>query len=257
MRLAVVFLLVEFTLVLIAPLIAPHDPMQTDVAAQFQPPSSEHLLGTDMLGRDVFSRILYGGQRTLVTAVSATVAAVILGTLLGLASSVSNPWLSRSIRVFIEALLAFPSLLVAFVVLTVLGAGQTSLAVAVGFVSIAPYAQVTHSSIVSTRSAHYVEAAKAVGATDWQVLWRHIVPNIQFTLLAYAGVTFAYSLLNGAALSFLGLGGEPGIADWGVMLWEGRGAFRAAPWISFVPGFAITATVFAVNSLSGRRRFQK
>lgn len=243
-------LLTVLALVLLAPVLSPLDPMQTETAAQLQPPSGEHLFGTDLLGRDVFSRALYGGQRTLLIAVLATAAAVVPGTLVGLVAGAKAGKLDAIIVMLLNALLAFPSLMLALVALTLLGTGILPLAIATGVAQMASYARVARSAAIAVRTMGYVEAAYGFGATGWHIMSDHILPNVRMTLLTYAGVVFSYSVLNSAALSFLGLGGEPGVPDWGVMLAEGRMAFRAAPWIGFVPGLAITATVWAVNRLA-------
>ncbi len=227
-------------LILIAPLFAPFDPMTTDPAGSLTSPDSAHLLGTDRLGRDVWSRLLYGGQRTVLIAALATTIAVGFGMLLGMTG-----W--GGFDLLMNALLAFPTLLLALVVITLLGTGAVSLALATGIALIAPFARVTRGAVRATRDLPFVESARALGASDWRIFTRHIAPNIAPTLLAFAGVTFAYSVLNSAALSFLGLGGDLGTPDWGAMLAEGRVAFRTAPWISVAPGLAITLLVWVVN----------
>ncbi len=227
-------------LILIAPLFAPADPMATDPAGALAPPDSVHVLGTDRLGRDVWSRLLYGGQRTILIAALATAIAVGIGTLLGMVG-----W--GGFDLLTNALLAFPTLLLALVVMTLLGTGALSLALATGIALIAPFARVTRGAVRAVRDLPFIESARALGASDWRIFARHIAPNIAPTLLAYAGVIFAYSVLNSAALSFLGLGGDLGAPDWGAMLAEGRVAFRTAPWISAAPGLAITLLVWIVN----------
>lgn len=237
-------------LVGIAPLFAPADPMRTDAARQLEAPSSEHLLGTDLLGRDVLSRTLYGGQHTLVIAALAALVAMIPGVLFGLLSVIS--WADRLVSILMNAVLAFPGLLLALMIMTVLGQGVLPLLLATGLTQIAPCARVTRSAVLGVYHLGYVEAARGLGATRLRVIFAHVLPNILPTVLAYATVIFAYAILNSAALSFLGLGGEPGIPDWGVMLYEGRQAFRTAPWIAAAPGVAITVTVLMVNRAAER-----
>jgi ABC-type dipeptide/oligopeptide/nickel transport system permease subunit len=249
MRVPLFVMMTVMLLVLLAPLVASYDPMQTS-DAQLQPPGGDHLLGTDLLGRDVLSRALFGGRRTLLIAFLATMLAVASGTLLGLLAGTVGGKLDATILSLLNAMLAFPSLVLALVVLTLLGAGIVSLAVATGMAQVASYARVTRSAVIAVRSMGYVEVAHALGATRPHIMSNHILPNIGRTLLAYAGVVFSYTILNAAALTFLGLGGEPGIPDWGVMLAEGRTAFRVAPWIGLVPGLLITVTVWAVNRLA-------
>jgi peptide/nickel transport system permease protein len=250
MRIPLVILAVVVVLTLLAPVLSPADPMQTDAGAQLQPPGGSHLLGTDLLGRDILSRVLHGGRRTLLAAALATVFAVIPGAALGLIAGTVGGRLDAAIVMLLNALLAFPALVLALVVLTLLGAGIAPLAIATGTAQVAAYARVARSTVIGVRNMGYVEAAQAAGANRLHVMRHHILPNIQITLLAYAGVVFGYSILNSAALTALGLGGEPGVADWGVMLAEGRTAFRTAPWISIAPGLAVTATVWAVNRLA-------
>jgi ABC-type dipeptide/oligopeptide/nickel transport system permease subunit len=244
-RIILIFLLLLLLVVIVAPLFAPSDPMLTDPTNQLQPPSSEHLLGTDLLGRDVLSRTLYGGRHTLLIAALATIIAFIPGVLLGSLSVIDGA--DHLIVILINAVLAFPGLLLALLIMTLLGQGAFPLALATGITQIAPCARITRAAVISVRSLGYIDAARALGATRLRMIYVHILPNIFTTILAYAGVMFAYALLNSAALSFLGLGGEPGTPDWGVMLYEGRQAFRAAPWIAAAPGLALTLTVILVN----------
>lgn len=231
--------------IIVAPLIAPADPMQVDPAHQFAPPTVDHLLGTDLLGRDVLSRVLVGGQHTLLIAALATLIAVIPGVLIGFAGAFTGA--DRLISVLLNAVLAFPGLMLALVVITLVGQGAIPLALATGIPQIAPCARIVRAAVMGARSSGYVESARSLGASPLRVIRVHIAPNVLLPLLAYTGVIFAYSILNSAALSFLGLGGEPGIPDWGVLLNEGRQAFRAAPWIAVAPGLAITLTVMLVN----------
>jgi peptide/nickel transport system permease protein len=238
--------------VIIGPYLVPLDPMRTDPASQLQPPSFQHLLGTDLLGRDVFSRVLHGGRLTLLIAALATLLAVSAGLLIG---GIAGLWPERigSLLIFgVHALLAVPGLVIALVVVTLMGRGSGSSIVALGIAQIAPVAYMTRTTVLGVRSEIYIDAALSLGAAPFHILSQHVLPNIQPVILSYAGVVFSYMILNGAALSFLGVGNEPGIPDWGVMLAEGRAAFRTAPWIGIAPGAAITLLVWTVNDLAGR-----
>lgn len=254
MRISLLVLCATICVAALAPIIAPADPMKTDPAGQLQPPGRDHLLGTDLLGRDVLSRTLHGGRRTLLVAALATLIAVTPGALLGLAAGTLGGKFDAVIVALVNALLAFPGLMIALVALTVLGTGILPLAIATGAAQVASYARVARSSAIAARSMGYVEAAEAMGARQRRIITGHILPNVQQTLLAYAGVVFGYCILNSAALTALGLGGEPGVPDWGVILAEGRTAFRVAPWISVAPGIAIAVTVWSVNRLADRLR---
>ena len=238
--------------VIVAPLIAPDDPMATDTANQLAPPSFDHLLGTDLLGRDVLSRALYGGQRTLLIAGAALLIALIPGVLIGVLGGFTAA--DRVLVVLINGVLAFPGLLLALVIMTLLGQGALPLILATGITQIAPCARITRAAVIAVRSSGYVEAARGLGASQFRLIVAHIAPNILLTVLAYTGVMFSYAVLNAAALSFLGLGGEPGIPEWGAMLNEGRQAFRLAPWIAFAPGVGITLTVILTNRAIRRLR---
>lgn len=243
MRLFLILLL----FVISAPLLATHDPMATNTTVQRQPPTAQHVLGTDALGRDVWSRLAVGGWRTFGIAGGASGIALLPGIIFGLLLSAAPRRLISAADMLLNAVLAFPSLIFAFTVLTLLGQGALPLALAVGLAQIAPTVRIVRGAAATVRTEGYLESARSLGASPGRLLFVHLLPNIAPTLFAYAGVVFSYSLLNSAALSFLGLGGEPGIPDWGVLLAEGRQAFRTAPWIGLVAGLAITASVMIVN----------
>ncbi|MBZ0283298.1 MAG: ABC transporter permease [Anaerolineae bacterium] len=249
MKLRFILSLILFALIVLMPHFAPFDPMSTDIDNQMLPPNNVYLFGTDFLGRDVLSRFLHGGQRTLMIAVGATLLAAVPGTISGILTGRAG-YLANFISIPINAVLAFPNLLLALVVLTVLGKGDWTLVFAVGIAQIAPYTKVIQAATLELQSAEYVEASRSIGASSMWIALNHILPNIQPTILTYTGITFSYCLLNGAALSFLGLGGGTGIPDWGVMLSEGRMVFRGAPWVAFPPGLAITIIVWIVNRLA-------
>ncbi|MGQ9887739.1 MAG: ABC transporter permease [Aggregatilineales bacterium] len=211
-------------------------------------PSLSHILGTDLLGRDVLSRYLHGGRYTLLLAFGATVFALVVGTCLGIAASIGIA--VSLLKAVLAGLLALPGVVIALVVLAALGRGAIPLSLAIGLSQTVPTAVIVQATILTARSQLYVEAARALGASNSYILFAHILPDIAPTLAAYGSAVFGYALLNGAALTFLGVGATPGTPDWGVMLAEGRAVFRAAPWISVAPGLTITAVVWAVNNLA-------
>lgn len=258
MRRSVLITWVVLIGILLAPLLATNDPMRGDATQALQPPSRTHWLGVDQFGRDVWTRLLYGGQHTLTIAALATSIAALLGTLIGLVAGADRSWISAVLLTLLNAIQAFPSLLLGLIILTVLGQGSLPLIIATSLPQIAPFALVARAAVLAVRSAEYIEAAAALGARQRRILLRYILPNIQPTLLAYTSVVFGYSIINSAGLYFLGLGGELGIPDWGVMLAEGRGVFRAAPWLALAPGVAITLVVLLVNraadQLAARKR---
>jgi ABC-type dipeptide/oligopeptide/nickel transport system permease subunit len=242
-------ILVCFATFLFAPLLAPHDPMQTDREALTQPPDSRHLLGTDQLGRDVFSRLLYGGRTSTGLALIALGIGVITGGSIGLVAGFFGGRVDQMLLLVINALLSIPGLLIGLMIVTLLGQGLLSAALAVGISQTAPFAQVARTLAISNRNTTYVTAAYAIGATRFHIWRQHIVPACLPLLRTQTGVTFSYCLMNIAAFGFLGLVGTPGLPEWGVMLAEGREAIREAPWISTAPGLAISLVVFSINSL--------
>jgi peptide/nickel transport system permease protein len=235
---------------LLAPWLTPYDPREAEPEAQFEPPSSHHPFGTDLLGRDVYTRVLYGGQRTLGMGALAILVTLIPGALIGLVAGYAGRWIDWALMTLLDALLAFPSLLLALSLLAVFGSGIHQIAIAVGIAGIPPYARVTRAAVLEARTRPFVEASRAVGARPAGILWRHVVPTVLPPMLAFAGVSLSWALLNGAALVFLGYGGDISAPDWGAMLADGRQAFRTAPWVAAAPGIMLSLTVFAITTLS-------
>jgi peptide/nickel transport system permease protein len=234
---------------LLAPWLAPYPPNEISLREQLQPPSPAHPLGTDFYGRDLLSRLLYGGRATLGVAALAVGIAVVAGMAVGLAGGWSRGWLGQGWVALIDLLLAFPALLLALLVVGLLGAGLSTLAIAVGIAGIPAYARVVRSIGMGTRSAVYVEAARALGAGTGHILRRHLWPNAVEPAIALATLDVGRVILYVAALGFLGLGAPPPQAEWGLMLYEGRQYLATAPWASMVPGLAIALTVVAVTLL--------
>ncbi|OQA44861.1 MAG: Glutathione transport system permease protein GsiD [Chloroflexi bacterium ADurb.Bin325] len=234
---------------LLAPWLAPAPPDAIDLAAQLAPPSPAHPLGGDFYGRDLLSRILYGGRVTLLVATAAVTLAMVVGALVGLLAGYAQGWLGQVWVGLIDLLLAFPALLLALLVVALMGPGLTALAVAVGVASIPGYARLVRSLVLTLRSAPFVEAAVALGGAAPHILARHLLPAVVSPLLALATLDFGRAIISAAALGFLGLGAAPPTAEWGLMLYEGRGYLATAPWASAFPGLAITLTVLAVTIL--------
>lgn len=233
----------------LAPFLAPGGPMAADAAQVLLPPGPEGLLGTDMLGRDILARLLWGSRWTLGTGMVALAVSVGLGLPAGLVAGTFGGWSDVVLMRLVDALLAFPSLLLAMAVVALLGPGMGPVAVAVGLAAAPAYARVARSAALEVRAQPYVEAARAVGSSQWRVMVRHVLPNATAPLVAFAATQLGWVLLNGAALNFLGLGAPPGTPEWGAMLAEGRGYLRGAPWASTFPGLALTLTVLATNLL--------
>ncbi|MCC7448982.1 MAG: ABC transporter permease [Anaerolineae bacterium] len=232
---------------LLAPLIAPHDPLQTYSGEELRPPSARFPLGSDLLGRDVWSRVQYGGRLTLTVAVTALLIAVVPGLVVGTAAGYCGGKVDQLLSALIDALLAFPGLLLALSIVAIIGNGPLQVACAVGFAGMPAYARIVRSAVLAVKSRPFVEAAWAVGATPRRILLAHLLPNMFPTLVAFATVILSWAIVSAAALNFLGFGGELAAPEWGTMLAEGRQAFRVAPWAALAPGAAIMITLLAVN----------
>jgi ABC-type dipeptide/oligopeptide/nickel transport system permease subunit len=234
---------------LLASPLAPEGPLAADTTRSLLPPGPGGPLGTDLLGRGVLTRLLWGGRWTLGMGSLGLAIAVGLGLPIGLAAGFFGGYIEGVTMRLVDALLAFPGLLLAMAVVAVLGPGMSSVAIAVGLAAAPAYARVARSAALEVRTQPYVQAARALGGSEWHILVRHVLPNAAAPLVAFAATQLGWILLNGAALTFLGLGAPPGTPDWGAMLNEGRWYLRDAPWVSGFPGLALTLTVLAANLL--------
>lgn len=232
-----------------APVLAPAGPLEVAADRALLPPGRGAVLGTDFLGRDVLGRLLWGGRWTLQMGALALAVAVGLGLPVGLVAGSAGRQVDAVLMRLVDSLLAVPGLLLAMAVLAVLGTGLLPVALAAGMAAAPPYARLARSVTMEVRSAPFIDAARAVGCSAGRIAVRHILPNAGPALVAFAATQLGWVLLNGAALSFLGLGLPPGTPEWGAMLSEGRGYLRDAPWASAVPGLALTLTTLAANLL--------
>jgi peptide/nickel transport system permease protein len=235
---------------LAAPLLATHDPLAIDLNHNLAAPSTEHWLGSDLLGRDIYSRLLYSGRHTLMIAAGGTLIAAGGGLLLGLLASSGYTLLEIPLTSLIDALLALPPLLIALLVVTVLDGGSLAIILAVGIAGVGSFARTSQDAITSLKHMPYVESAISIGATRQRILIYHLLPNTRPILLTFIGITFSWSLLNGAALTFLGFVANPNTPDWGVMLAAGRQTFAVAPYEALTAGVMLTLTVGVVNRLT-------
>ncbi len=229
-----------------APWLVPYDPY--DVSAErLQAPSSEHLFGTDPLGRDVFSRIMYGGRVSLQVGLVSVGIAAITGTILGLIAGYVEGHVDNVIMRAMDVLLAFPGILLAIVIVAVLGPSLTNLMIAIGIASIPMYTRLVRGSTLAAKQEEYVLAARAQGMGDARLILRHILPNIASPIIVLSTLGVASAILSAAALSFLGLGPPPPTAEWGSMLAGSRAYIRRAWWLVAFPGTTITLCVLAIN----------
>lgn len=229
--------------------LAPYDPAKVAAGASLEPPNREHPLGTDPLGRDIFSRLIHGARISLRVGLVSVGIAALSGTTLGLIAGYYGRWLDLTIMRLIDLLLAFPNVLLALAIIAILGPGIFNLMIAVGISATPGYARLVRGSVLSIKENIYVEAAVAVGVPDRLIIWRHILPNVLAPVIIFSTLGMAGAILTGAALSFLGLGVQPPTPEWGTMLSEGRNYLRIAWWIATFPGLAIMVTVLSINML--------
>ncbi len=234
------------TVALFAPHLAPYDPI-APVGSSRQPPTSAHLMGTDLLGRDVLSRILFGTRISLVIGLISVGIGLAVGTSLGLPSGYYGGRVDAIIMRAVDAMLAFPGLLLALVVISALGPGLKNVMIAVGVSSIPLYARLVRGSCLSLRAMDYVQAARAVGSSDDRIMVRHILPNLAGSIIVLSTLQIGSAILVGSALSFLGMGAQPPTPEWGLMTAEGRSYLATAWWITTFPGCAIFTAVLGMN----------
>ena len=232
-----------------APVLAPYEPLEPDPFAAFSGPSAKHPFGTDNLGRDILSRVLYGGRISLRVGLVSVAIAASIGIVAGLLAGFYGGWLDTIIMRIIDIKLAFPSLLLALVIVATLGQGIYKVMIAVGIAAVPTYTRLVRSSVLSARQQPYIEAARTIGATDLRIMLQHILPNIFAPVLVLSTLGVATAILAGASLSFLGLGAQPPAAEWGLMLSQGRDHLRIAWWMTTFPGLAIMLAVLAINLL--------
>ncbi len=228
--------------------ISPYDPLQIEFGAELQSPSLDHPFGTDNLGRDVLSRVVYGSRSVLRVGISAVFLGVVIGSVLGLLSGYLGGYLDLVLQRVMDALMAFPTLILALVVVSVLGTSPINTIIAIATIQIPLINRIVRGSVVSTREYAFVDAAEVIGCSPWRIMARHIAPNVAAPVIVFASLAIANSFIIVASLSFLGLGAAPPTPDWGSMLaGDGRRFMERAPWMVLFPGVAISLAVFAVN----------
>lgn len=234
-----------------APLIAPLGPNEQSLTERLIPPlggtNRMYLLGTDGLGRDIFSRIIYGARISMLVGVTVVVIGGTLGTTLGILSGYFGGFIDALCMRFVDIFLAFPFILMALAVMAVLGPGLWKVILVLGLTSWVPYARVARGKVLSVKENEYVEAAHAIGAGHGRIIFRHILPNILSSLIVIASFRVASAIVAEATLSFLGMGVSPGTASWGAMLSEGREYLLVAWWPATMPGLMIMVTVLGIN----------
>jgi ABC-type dipeptide/oligopeptide/nickel transport system permease subunit len=251
-RSAMVGLIILAFLVAVAlfgPLIAPYDYRESNLPESLKPPSAAHWMGTDEIGRDILSRIIYGTAVSLRVGIEAVLISLVIGIIFGSAAGYYGGKIDSCIMRFMDIMLAFPSLLLAVAFMAVLGRGIDNAIIAIGIVSIPEYARIVRGSVLTVKDNDYIQAARAIGNRDREVIFYHLLPNVMAPIIVRGTLGISAAILEAAALGFLGLGVQPPEAEWGAMLGSGRSAIFSAPHIVTFPGIAITITVLAFNLL--------
>ena len=240
-------MLMAVLVALTAPLLAPYDPLAQNLGNTLARPGRAHLLGTDSVGRDVLSRVIWGTRVSLLAGLVAVAIAVIAGSLFGIVAGYCGGRIDGLVMRLMDAVLSFPPLVLALALGAVLGAGLVGVLIALGVVYTPTFARLMRGQVLAIIARDFVEAARALGAPGWRIAWRHVVPNAINPIIVQASLSVAFAILAEAALSFLGLGIQPPQASWGSMINAGRGYLQQAPWIVFGPGAALFVTVVGLN----------
>ncbi|MCZ8515502.1 ABC transporter permease [Paenibacillus filicis] len=230
-----------------APLLAPHDPYQIELANKLKPPSAEHWMGTDDKGRDVLSRLIFGTRLSLSVGFVAVFIGAFFGIILGLFAGYYGKWLDTIIMRIIDVLLAFPGILLALAIVSALGPNLINVMIAIGVFSIPMFARIVRGSTLSVKKLEYIDAIRSLGASGLRIIFVHIFPNILSPIIVQITLRLATAILSAAGLSFLGLGAQPPLPEWGAMLSNGRDFLFSVPFLALFPGLAISTLVIGFN----------
>ncbi len=239
---------------LLAPVLAPYSPTQTDFSIARNPPSWEHWFGTDNLGRDVLSRIIYGGRISLLAGITPILISVSIGSVFGLIAGYFRGWPEHLIMRGTDAMMAFPPLVLTFAIIYALGPNLRNALIAIGITMIPEYIRVVRGQVLTLREREFVHAALVVGAGSRRIIWRHITPNLMAPIIVCATIGSGRAILIEAGLSYLGLGVQPPKASWGSMIQVGYTYLDQAPWMAIFPGLAIILTVLSLNFMGDSLR---
>ena len=234
-------------LAVIGPLLAPYEMNGQSLADRLQPPSAEHWFGTDDLGRDIFSRILYGARISLTVGFTAVILSAVMGSFLGIIAGYYGRWVDTIISRIFDIMLAFPSILLAIAVVSILGPNLQNALIAIAIINVPTFGRLIRSRVLMIKQEEYILAAKAIGMKNSRILWKHILPNSMTPVIVQGTLAVATAIIEAAALGFLGLGAQAPAAEWGKMLADARIYFINAPWAMLFPGLAIMLTVIGFN----------
>jgi peptide/nickel transport system permease protein len=220
------------------------------VGAALQGPSAEHWFGTDATGRDMYSRVVFGASQSITAALIAVSVGLVFGSLIGVTAGATGGRVDEALMRLVDVLLAIPTLLLSLSIVILLGFGTANAAIAVGVTSVAVFARLSRSQVVSVRASEFVEAAYGSGGTFWSVLWRHVLPNSLTPVIALAALQLGSAILQISTLGFLGYGAPPPTPEWGLLIAEGRNYVATAWWLTTLPGIVVAVVVIATNRLS-------
>jgi len=249
----VMVILFMILVAIFAPFLTPFDPTEIDVISRLNPPGwtspdgDVHILGTDSLGRDVFTRLIYGARVSLTVGITTVFIAGTIGVFLGLISGYFGGWLDAIIMRLADIQFAFPFILLAIAVLAVMGPGMTKIILVLGVNGWVRYGRITRSQVLSLREQEFILAARSIGTGNMYIIFKHILPNTWGPIIVIASFMVASTIIAEAALSFLGLGVPPAIPTWGAMLADGRDYMERAPWLSIYAGLSISIVVLSIN----------
>lgn len=254
--LMILYIVIVVLVMMLAPVLAPYDPISQNVAMRLQPPLTPgHILGTDELGRDILSRIMYGAQVELFIALGATLLATALGTLLGLLGGYFNGAIEVvTMRLIVDVILAFPPIILALLAVTLYGPGPITLIIAMGVLFAPIFARITYGQVLSTKREEYVDAAKTFGAPTIVVMFRTVLPNVSAPIIVQFSLTIAAAILMESGLSYLGLGVVPPTPSWGSMVAQGQRYLTTDPHALLIPGAVIVLTILAFGILGDALR---
>ncbi len=243
----IIFILALFVVAALAPYIAPYNPYQTDFFRTLEGPSSQHLLGTDDLGRDVLSRIIHGARISITIGFISVAIGLAVGVPIGAISGYYGGKIDILVQRLVDIMMAFPGMLLAIIIVSVMGVGLVNAMIAVGIVSIPTYIRLVRGSVLSIKNNEFVEAAKALGVRESKIIFKHVLPHCLAPIIVQSSLQVGAAILWAAGLGFLGLGAQAPIPEWGAMLSQGRGYIRTAHHVTTYPGLAIMLTVLGFN----------
>ena len=244
----VIFLLVALAAIA-APLLSPHDPVEQNILYKLKPPTAEYLLGTDAFGRDILSRLLYGARISLVIGFVSTIAAMLIGSLIGVLAGWYGGRFDIIVMQTMDMLLAFPSLILGLLIVAMLGPSMTNIILAIALTSVPAFARIARAPTISVKEREYIDACRALGYSDARIMGGHILPNIFPEILVMGSLWLANAIRTEASLAFIGLGVKPPTPTWGGMIREGFENILDSAWLAVAPGLAILVVVFALNLL--------